>query len=90
MDLVARRAALNLLLVVAVAQCQFVEAASAVGQNVEAELELLLFVGVLEVEVLGDDQVAHAPIQPRERQLDVEAGLVLVPRLLIIDLIYLL
>ena len=66
------------------------EDTSAVWQNVEAELELLLGVRVLQVEVLGDDQVAHAPIQPSERQFDVKTGIVSVPGLLVIDLIYLL
>ena len=64
------------------------ENAPALGENVETQLHLLLSVNRLQVErLIRIHLVADVPVQPSERQLDVEAGVLAAPLLQIVDLV---
>ena len=59
---------------------QLVEDATPSWENIETELNLLLFVNIFQLEVLiGDDKVSYPPIKPCEAHLDVEVGVLRVP-----------
>ena len=73
---------------VTAASGQHVENAPALGENVEAQLHLLLCIDRFQVErLIRIDLIADVPVQPSERQLDVKARVLAAPFLQIIDLI---
>ena len=65
--------------------------ASSLRQNIEADLDLLFCVDMLKLKVLFfGDQITNAPIEPGEGHLDVEAGALGLPSLIVVNLVDLL
>lgn len=63
-----------------------VQDASSLWHDVEAELELLLFIDSLQLEkVISDHFLSDEPIEPRVRQLNVEARMYSIPILQVVD-----
>ena len=54
------------------------------GQNVEANLDLLLMIDFGDLNLAGFEQVHDAPIEPREGQLDIKRCMIVVQPLQVV------
>ena len=67
--------------------CDFMQYALAFGEYIEAHLDALVLVHIVQVDIniRINDQISYTPIKPSKRQLNVEQTILSAPRPRIID-----